>query len=350
VKDRRAQTTQLFSIEDVEQSRIDALNIPGVRICVIGQRGRRIYLGEHRGNRFSILVRGCGLSGQELACNIENTTEEIRKAGGIANYFGIQRFGVQRPVNHAIGRLIVQGDLQGALMEFLTRTSTAEWDVARSAREQLASDIDFKGALDKFPVSLRYERAVLHHLATHKSDWEGALAALGALGEVFVHAYQSYLFNRALSYRLRADIGLNEPLRGDSVVPLDEDGIPRWKRLQNADASNTDTDFLLRRGRLAVAWPLVGTETVLPGNDAAEHYNRVLEEENVNTENFHIPVADELSSRGGWRALHAAQGDFNFGLEGKEENDLRLEFFLPKGSYATVLLREYMKEDPLSMH
>ncbi len=126
VKDKRAQTTQLFSVEDVEQSRIDALNIPGARLRAIGHRNRRIYLGEHSGNRFSILVRGCGLSGEELACNIENTTEEIRTAGGIANYFGIQRFGVQRPVNHAVGRLIVQGDLRGALIEFLTRTSTAE--------------------------------------------------------------------------------------------------------------------------------------------------------------------------------------------------------------------------------
>jgi len=132
-------------------------------------------------------------------------------------------------------------------------------------------------------------------------------------------------------------------------VPLDEHGLPRWKRLQQDGASTADADFLRRRGRLAVAWPLLGTDSVLPGGDAGEFYRRVLDDEKVSLLDFRVTAATELASRGSWRTLHVMPGDMCVEHEPDEKGGLRLEFFLPRGSYATVVLREYMKSGPQSM-
>ena len=51
----------------------------------------------------------------------------------------------------------------------------------------------------------------------------------------------------------------------------------------------------------------------------------------------------ELASKGGYRVV-AMDVDPVFDVSADDGGCVTAEFFLPKGCYATILLREYMKE------
>ena len=70
----------------------------------------------------------------------------------------------------------------------------------------------------------------------------------------------------------------------------------------------------------------------------------VLEEEDVQLENFDIASMPELAVDGDYRpAFIKVSPKFSINDAG-----YTCEFDLPKGSYATVVLRELMKTDPLN--
>ena len=57
-KDKRAVTSQIFVI-DAPQFKVAEIEIPDVVIEVLGRTHQKIGFGNHRGNRFTIVVRGC---------------------------------------------------------------------------------------------------------------------------------------------------------------------------------------------------------------------------------------------------------------------------------------------------
>jgi tRNA pseudouridine13 synthase len=97
---------------------------------------------------------------------------------------------------------------------------------------------------------------------------------------------------------------------------------------------------LVARGRAHVAGPLVGDETTVADLAASEPLQRLLKEEHVEPAQFSIPAAPELGSRGAWRPALLPLPPL--GLR-TEETSVWFRFSLPRGSYATVLLREFLK-------
>jgi tRNA pseudouridine13 synthase len=88
-----------------------------------------------------------------------------------------------------------------------------------------------------------------------------------------------------------------------------------------------------------VTLPLIGFETNLGMGKEGEIEKAVLLEQNVGKDDFRIAANPDLGSRGARRAALLKVSP-SIKVEGDCAN---LEFFLPKGSYATVLLREYTK-------
>jgi tRNA pseudouridine13 synthase len=69
---------------------------------------------------------------------------------------------------------------------------------------------------------------------------------------------------------------------------------------------------------------------------------RLMQEETITEKDFYIKEMEELSTPGGFRQAPLWCKDFSY------TDSLTLHFKLPKGSYATTLLRELMKpEDPI---
>ncbi|MCK9503305.1 MAG: tRNA pseudouridine(13) synthase TruD [Porticoccaceae bacterium] len=89
LKDRRALTTQWFSVQLPGKSDFPIPQLPGCEILATGRHGKKLRPGMHKGNQFSIVLRFDG--------DVENEVEQrlaALKAQGAPNYFGEQRFGI----------------------------------------------------------------------------------------------------------------------------------------------------------------------------------------------------------------------------------------------------------------
>ena len=337
-KDKRAVTSQRISIMNLDESELTKINLPDLKIKVLGRTNRAVGLGDLLGNRFRITIRE--LCCPDPAARMTGITEEIEKQRGVPNYFGVQRFGDIRPVTHKVGEALVRGNIEEAVFIYLALPFPGELDRTREAREKLWVNRDIPAALKEFPEYLHYELAMLNYLVEHPGDYAHSFDVLSVnLKRLFVHAYQSYLFNRILSSRLAAAMPLHRAVVGD-VVCFAKGGMPDMDKVQKVTTENLEAiDRLAGRGRAFLTLPLIGFETTMAEGAQGEIERAILREEGISPENFNIPENPDLGSRGTRRAaLCPVKPQITV-----EENRAELQFVLPKGSYATVVLREYMK-------
>lgn len=347
-KDRRAVTTQLFSLKGVDPEELPPIKEADLEI--VGRYGRALSFGDLAGNDFQITVRD--VDDPDGVAPITADLQSVTPADGddrigVPNYFGHQRFGSHRPITHTVGLAILDRDWEGAVMTYLAETGAAEPDDTRAARQAVGDDRDWAAALEAFPNRLRFERSMLHVLA----DDGGFQAALTALPEnlqqMFVHAAQSYLFNRIVSERLERGLPLGTPVVGDVVCFVTDHGhltVPDTDRLQTVTEQRVSVvERHCRRGRAYVTAPLIGTDTSFGEGEPAEIARSVLDDEGLSTDDFALP--EPYQSAGTRRPIL-----LDTALESRVGADtVEMSFALPKGAYATVVLREYLKTDPTSL-
>jgi tRNA pseudouridine13 synthase len=370
-KDKRAVTTQLFSVDGVDPEAIP--EISGAEVAVVGRAGRPVLFGDLAGNEFRVVVSDAEAPGQasEVAAQLrafatsggdpaavadaEGPGRASDPDGGegpiaVPNYFGQQRFGSKRPVTHEVGLAIVRGDWEEAVMRYVGNPAETEPERTREARQFVADTRDWSAALDRFPRGLGYERSMLHSLSAVEgdpapADYRRALETLPTnLQTLFVHATQSFAFNRIVSERLDRGIPLGRPVEGDVVCFSDADAgagltLPDTGRTQRVTADRVGTIRRhCERGRAFVTTPLVGTETDLADGEPGEIERAVLDGLDLAPADFDLP--GEFDSTGDRRAT-VVRTALELGSDPPT-----FEFALPKGSYATVVLREFLKADP----
>jgi tRNA pseudouridine13 synthase len=347
-KDRRAIAERLLSYRGPVPDRLD---LPDVELLEAYRARTGLVLGHHYGNSFEIRVPAEATPSAELSDRFRATAEAIRSLGGFPNLFGLQRFGEVRPVTHLVGRELVRGNVAGAVDLYLTALPDGPDSPGAAARLAYAEHRDPARALREFPPHFRFERTILDHLARGQPP-ERALRALSReLRLLFVHAYQSLVYNRWISRRVALGMSLTEPEDGDSLLRVTRDGtVPGTSPIPvRADNLPESTD-LVRRGRARLAGPLVGFETTGSIGRPGEILERLLSEEGIDRHGFELPSSPDLASPGTWRpalvpspplALHSdppvGEGEIARGP------GVWFRFALPKGSYATVLLREFTK-------
>jgi tRNA pseudouridine13 synthase len=339
-KDKNAVTRQRMSVASLDEKELSRITLPDVKIKVLGRSNRAVSLGDLRGNRFCIRIREIGLDEAETARCLGAVSEEIRQQGGLPNYFGVQRFGELRPVTHLVGEALVRGDPERAVMTYLALPFPGEPETTRLARSKLLEDRDFARALQEFPFRLRYERAMMSSLV-EKEDWASSFNVLTPnLKRLFVHAYQSLLFNKILSMRMRSGLPLDRAVEGD-VVCFSKRGLPDPDKLQAVDGTNCEAvNRLAERGRAFVTLPLFGYRSDFAEGVPGEIERSVLEEEHVDLSDFRVEANPDLGSPGTRRPALLRVDPI---VEVEEGGSVLLKFDLPAGSYATVVLREFMK-------
>lgn len=346
-KDKRALTKQKISIWDVGEEDIARVHLRDVELKPIGRSNRKLSLGDLWGNRFKITIRDIELSQEETLSRVKAITQELLR--GAPNFFGVQRFGENRPVTHVVGEAIARGDLRGAALTYIARAFPDEAEEIKEARQFVKDSGDFKEGLKKFPVNFQFERAMMNHLIAHPDDFPGAFNVLSPkLQQLFLHAYQSYIFNIILSRRISSGMSIHEAYDGDIVCFKNEMGLPDTSRLQKVTKDNLEgINNLINRGRAFVTAPIAGYETQFAEGKPGGIEMAVINELNVDLEGFRVPVMPELSSKGLRREIilpfkpefGVAEDYVNAG-----RTKVTLEFSLQKGGYATTVLREYMKE------
>ncbi|ASJ01864.1 tRNA pseudouridine(13) synthase TruD [Thermococcus profundus] len=334
-KDRHAVTYQYISVPAEAKERVKGLQIKDIELRFVSS-GRFIKLGHLIGNRFRIIVRDVGKDSFERTREI---VKELREKGGFPNYFGYQRFGERRVTNHLIGKLLLQGDFENAARLFLgAHEGGMEGD---EARKNFWETGDVDRALKEFPNFLRYERTLLHKYK-ETGSWRRAFLSLPLpVMRIFIHAYQSYLFNLYISRRIEEGILLKEALVGDIVVQM-KGGIPYRDRTYRVTETNVDfVNEKIMRNEAMVSGPLFGFSMRhakgLPGRLEGE----ILDAEGISLEAFKR-LPKPMAEPGGRRELLIKPLGLTYGYV--PETGMWFRFFLPKGVYATSVLREIMKD------
>ncbi len=356
IKDAKAVTAQHITTEHASMEDIAKVNFKDIEIRPIGYIRDKLSTYYLLGNNFNIKIKAINHSKPTIEKGMAETARELDAIGGIPNYFGHQRFGTTRPITHIVGKAIVEGDFKEAAMLFLAKPSVHEHTSSRQARKELQSTQDFKQALQNFPKQLRYERLMLSHLVKKPEDFIGAFMQLPIkLQGLFVQAYQSYLFNRFLSERIKTGFSLNKAEVGDYVMNVERSGLPM---IYTAKIASTETvaeaNDLIKAGRMRVALPLIGPKQKTSQGAMKQKESKILEEEGVKAESFRINAIPKITGRGGLRAVVAPVKSFHLNgvsacADAHGEHEANLSFMLLRGSYATVLLREIMKpRNPIS--
>jgi tRNA pseudouridine13 synthase len=331
-KDRRAIAERILSYRGPPPLP-ESIRLPRVEIREMYRAKDDLVLGHHYGNRFELRLREVSGEAEDVLAQAEKIRSEIGEVGGFPNFFGPQRFGEVRPITHSVGRALVRGDVTAAVEVYLCEIPPGESPLGSAARRAYAEHKDPVRALQEFPQSFQFERRLLDHLSRGRTP-ERALRALSRpLRMLFIHAYQAHVFNRYLSRRRESGLSLVAPESGDWLLRVARDGT-----VPGRDPVPVTED------NLSEAQALVGFETPPLQGPGAEILDTLLTEDQVNRDGFRLPATPELASAGNWRPLWCPAPPIDIEWRAPDPDaSLGFAFSLPRGSYATVLLREFTK-------
>jgi tRNA pseudouridine13 synthase len=243
------------------------------------------------------------------------------------NYFGDQRFGSARHGRGFLAKHLVRGEFEEAL-----RLAIATWHRkdAKRVKEFHRAVAESWGRWDELLPRLPQcpERRAIERLAAAPGDFRGAFAALPYdFQEMAVHAYQSHLWNATARRLVTERCSAGPMLAADD--PFGQMLFPAARAVP-PELADLELPVLGRGSALCPPW-----------RAAAE---AVLAEEGVTAEMLRIPGLRRPQFAEVPRRLMAEASGFSLSAAGPDENNSRrlkriVAFQLPRGSYATVLLR-----------
>ncbi|KAL7157781.1 hypothetical protein ABFS83_02G099900 [Erythranthe nasuta] len=213
-KDKRSVSTQRVTVFKQRASKLAALNdrLFGIKVGNFCYVDEELVLGKLQGNRFTITLRSVSSDAEDI---IRASATALGKNGFI-NYFGLQRFGSSSIPTHLIGAALLRGEWKAAVSMILDPRE-GEKDVTRTIREYYKESGDIEGTLRQLPRHLVAERSILYCFQKNPGNYLQALLAIPrTLRMMYVHSYQSYLWNHAASMRVQK-YGMHQVVLGDLV-------------------------------------------------------------------------------------------------------------------------------------
>ena len=348
-KDKRAVTTQLLSFYEVTKQQLENIHLRDISIQEIKTTNTGLKLGDLTGNHFHIIIRNIT---QIITQNkIQEIIDYITSYGGFPNFYGVQRFGVIRPITHLIGKHVIMGNFQKAVMTYLCYCDPNEKPEILSLRSSLQKTQDFNEALKTFPDSLYYEKILLNKLVQNPDNYVEALKALPKnLLTMFINAYQSYLFNKILSLRMKKNIPLNQALVGDIILPKYNNTV-EMRPIPVSDSNVDKINKQITRNKAVISGILLGAKSIFAEGEIGKIEKQIITQEHIKLQDFIIPEIPYMSSWGSRRALLATVEKPEILIDKDElnpgKNAVHLSFTLQKGCYATCFLRELMKAEDI---
>ena len=324
LKDRHAWTVQYLTIFHGPRR---GLHHHDITLTHLGWTDAPYTSQSIRCNRFRLTLRD--LSAED----VERATAALVRvtADGLPNYFDDQRFGsVAGEGGEFIARLLVRGRFEEALR--LALTAPYEFDRGPQKKEKalLAERWgDWAALKDKLPRG--HARSLVDYLRVHPADFRGAVARLRPeLRGLYLSAYQSHLWNRMLAHWLTRRLPPEE-LR---PVTLRLGEVPFPVGLAPEHRAELE----------GLSLPLPSSRLKLEEADPrAELVREILAEEGVELRDMQVRGVREMFFSKGERAALCTPGCLTWNSETDELHPkkvkLILSFELPRGSYATLLVK-----------
>ncbi len=324
LKDARALTRQMISVPFSVLDRLGTLTLNGAKILKIDRHGNKLRLGHLCGNRFTITLRD---TIKDPLARTELILADLQKRG-VPNLFGEQRYGALG--NSAqLGRLLLQKKFSAFARELIGDPAL----IRNSAWQQAAKryrDGNIEEALTIMPGRMHDERQLLQALASGKTHRVAVSTLPRKLLRLFLSAAQSQLFDQLLRQRLSH---LDQLWDGDIAVKhingacfRVEQATTEQSRLENFEISPTA--------------PLFGHKVLLASGQQGEEELKILRDNGLKLEDWKLEQG--LTMTGERRPLRVPLSEID--ITDQTNHSLTLRFSLPKGSYATSLLREIIKQ------
>lgn len=352
-KDKRSVSTQRVTVFKQYASRLAALNdrLIGIKVGDFCYVKDDLLLGQLLGNRFTIVLRGVVADSEDT---IQASAESLGRHGFI-NYFGLQRFGSGSVPTHHIGATLLRGEWKAAASTILDPRE-GERNIISKAREYYKQTGDIDGTLKQLPRHLVAERAMLQCLKKSPGNYLQALKAIPrTLRMMYVHSYQSYLWNHAASVRVKK-YGSREVVLGDLVYSKGDDAektevLPpehEDNSLEDAyDCGQLDEisgkDLPLEKNNLVkvitasdistgnytiedVVLPMPGSRIIYPMNEVADVYHDMAKKDGISlTESVHnIKEFSITCMTGSYRRVFQKPIDFQWDLLSYTDGNLAL--------------------------
>ncbi|HEY0009035.1 MAG TPA: tRNA pseudouridine(13) synthase TruD, partial [Tepidisphaeraceae bacterium] len=199
---------------------------------------------------------------------------------------------------------------------------------------QLYERGEYQKAINTWPRFAHAECKALNKLSKSGDVHEAVMSVDSSIRRIWVSALQSRLFNAVVAKRIG---GLERLMDGDLA----------YKHDNGACFAVENTAFEQPRANafdISPTGPLIGRRMAMPQGEALEIEKSVLDVYGVTPDQFRSSERDR--SDGDRRPLRVRPDDLR--LEGGVDEHGRyitFAFTLPPGSYATVLLREFMRND-----
>jgi tRNA pseudouridine13 synthase len=343
LKDKHAITRQVVSVHAPTKKIEDFPMLEHDRVAILWSdyHSNKLRPGHLRGNRFSIKIRGVAPTDVRLAWATLNTLQKV----GAPNRIGTQRFGMLAN-NHRIGQALIAGDEMAGVREMLGPCATRP-DFNTEARELFAQG-KFAEAIEQYPVQATIETRVLRSLAQGRSPRQ----ALRALDETtlrfFLSAFQSAVFNRVLDARI-ADASFATLREGDLAMKHDNGAV---FAIDSPTLHLDDTRARLDALAISPTGPMWASGMMRAAADVDSLEVQCLEQEGVTLDQLAAfdDSARRLRLEGKRRALRVPLIDPE--VEGGVDEHgayIRCAFELPRGAFATEVMREVMKPKERSL-
>jgi tRNA pseudouridine13 synthase len=323
LKDRHAHTIQYLTIHNGPERDLDH---GGFTITYLGRVAEPYTSDQIRANGFAITMRSLSAA---TAARTETALPEVADVG-VANYFDDQRFGSVGDGTAFVAREMVLGNFEGALR--LALAATYEHDRAEAKREKAILNArwgDWPACKAELPRG--HARSIVDYLVHHPADFKGACVRLRPeLQGLYLSAWQSHLWNKMLARWLTDYVPADQlfPVRlktGDVVMPR---SMPETVR---AEWDALSLPLPSARVKLDPATPWAGLVTA------------VMAEEGIALEEMRIRGIQKPFFSKGERAAKIPVANLSWSVGGDELNrgrkKLELRFELPRGSYATMLVK-----------
>mgnify|MGYP000011003089 FL=1 len=187
LKDASAVTEQfVFTTSKMKHDFV--INEPRYSLKKIGFTDKPLSKKEMVGNHFQIKID-----------NASDIVSQFEEHDRILNFYGYQRFGSTRPISHLIGKSLLQKNYLNTIQILLSFTSEYDKPENTELRKMMSDKSKYHEALKIIPNGMDLEKTVLKEMIESDNPVRAIRALPLQIRRFFVHAYQSFIFNKTLS-------------------------------------------------------------------------------------------------------------------------------------------------------